>query len=113
MGKLYEKADTIKLPNNLIVYNPFNRSVLDSNQIANSTFKIYSFIDVSCPSCLTNLQNWNKVASELSKYKVPIILVCQSEDNFELIKYLCEKKDIPEFPFPFYFDDQKQFFMGV
>lgn len=106
-----EKSQKLVLPDSLIVYKPFKVNSSDSNKIENSGLKIYSFINVSCPSCLSNIKNFNNVASELKEYRVPVILICQSEDNYELLKYLCEKKDISEFPFPFYFDTKDQFFV--
>jgi len=110
VNKITNKADTLFLPDSMVVYSPFHKGKLDSAQIANSALKVYSFVDVSCPSCLTNIKNWNKFASTLKEYNVPVILICQSEDNYELLKHLCENKRISEFPFPFYFDVKKQFF---
>ncbi|TCC96562.1 hypothetical protein [Pedobacter hiemivivus] len=106
-----KKSEKFTQPDSLITYKPFALTSLDSNKIFNSTLKIYSFIDASCSSCLASINNWKLVASEIKNYKVPIILIVQSEDNFELLKYLCEKKNIDNFPYPFYFDFKGQFFV--
>jgi hypothetical protein len=106
-----KKSEKFTLPDSLITYKPFTLTSLDSNEMANSTLKIYSFIDASCSSCLASINNWKLVASEIESYKIPIILIIQSEDNYELLKYLCEKKNIDNFPFPFYFDVKQQFFV--
>jgi len=99
------------MPDSIAIYNPFQENRTASNEIENAPLKIYTFVDTSCPSCLTNINNWSLAASELKKYNIPIIMICQSEDNFELLKYLCEKKDIAGYPFPFYFDLKNQFFL--
>ena len=105
-----KKVETVVLPDSLEVYNPFNTHGIDVNELAKRPLKIYGFIDVSCSSCLTNIKNWAKIAIKLEKYDIPVILICQSQDNYELLKYLCEKKDIPKLPLPFYFDTKNQFF---
>ena len=106
-----KKIEKFTQPDSLIIYKPFALTSLDSNEIANSTLKIYSFIDASCSTCLASINNWKFMASEIKNYKVPVILIVQSEDNYELLKYLCEKKNIDEFPYPFYFDVKGQFFV--
>ena len=101
---------TITLPDSLDIYNPFNENNTNNAATTGSTLKIYTFVDTSCPSCLSNINNWNKIALELRKHQVPIVMICQSEDNFELLKYLCEKKDIAGYPHAFYLDIKDQFF---
>lgn len=106
-----KKIEKFTQPDSLITYKPFALTSLDSNEIANSTLKIYSFIDASCSTCLGSINNWKLIASEIKNYKIPVILIVQSEDNYELLKYLCEKKNIDKFPYPFYFDLKGQFFV--
>lgn len=103
------KQHTILLPDSLVIYNPF-KTKIDSTEIAKSPLKIYSFIDVSCPSCLSSFKKWKSFVNQKREFNIPVILICQSEDNYELLKYLCEEKDIPELPVPFYFDTKNQFF---
>jgi hypothetical protein len=42
-------------------------------------------------------------------FAVPVILICQSKDNFELIKYFCEQGDVKKFAFPFFLDTKNEF----
>jgi hypothetical protein len=111
INEITNTGKKLMLPDSLVLYKPFNDIIIDSNKIVNSTLKIYSYMNVSCPSCLSSIKEWKNIASELKGYNIPIILICQSEDNYELFKYLCEKKDIAKFPFPFYFDVKNQFFI--
>lgn len=104
-------SKVITLPDSLVIYNPSDKANYDSNAVNNSELRIYSFVNVSCPSCITHLKKWKEVSTELRAYKVPVFLICQSEDNYELLKYLCEKKDIPELPYPYYFDVANKFFI--
>lgn len=104
-----KKMGKIILPDSLFVYNPFNGNSLDNNEKGNSALKIYTYLDVSCPSCLSNIKRWRNFELELKNFKIPIIMICQSEDKYELLKYLCEKQEIPNLPFPFYFDTKNQF----
>jgi hypothetical protein len=39
---------------------------------------------------------------------VPVIFICYSKDNFELVKYLSENEKI-NFPFPYIFDTNDKF----
>lgn len=105
------KNEMLMLPDSLIVYGSFTKKHTDTGLVLPSSFKIYSFIDASCPSCLTDIKNWNKIALEFDRNDVQIILICQSQDNYELLKYLFEKNSLPELSFPLYFDVNNQFFV--
>lgn len=110
-GKKVKQAKKIILPDNLVVYNPFDKPSPDHVETERGSLRIYSFVDASCPSCITNIKNWDKISTEFSRLDVQVILIFQSNDNFELFKYLCESKDIPEFKFPFFFDVKDNFFL--
>lgn len=100
----------LRLPDTLLTYSLSEHSLLlDSSQLANHfSLKIYAFIDVSCPSCIADIDKWNNVVPEFMKYKVPVILVCYSKNNFEYIKYLFENGQVKKFPFPLYLDITNQ-----
>lgn len=99
----------LNFPDNLETYRPFKDYLLDSTEVAKKRLRIFTYINISCPSCIANLENWNKVASQLIKYNVPIFFLCYSEDNFEYIKFLCEQGKVKTFAFPFFFDKQDRF----
>lgn len=96
------------IPDSLIAYNPFTNYIADSIGISNASFKIYSKINASCGTCISKINNWNKIANEFKKYGVPVILICQSDENFELIKYFCESGEIESFPYPFFIDKRNE-----
>ncbi len=103
----------LKIPSELIVYSPFKNYLLDNIQLKkHSSLKIYSYVNVSCPGCIADIDIWNKLAAEFIKKDVPVILVFYSKDNFEYIKHLCEVNEIKKFPFPFYLDNQNKFPIG-
>ena len=111
-----EKENTIKsivnnclgrklmIPDSLVIYSPFSNYTMDSIEISNAHFKIYSYINASCPTCIEDILLWNNITPCFVKYNIPIILICESKDNFELIKYFHEQGMIKKFSFPLFFD---------
>ena len=97
------------LPNSLQEYSPFSNYVADSVAVVNSEYKIYSKVDASCGTCISRINLWNGLALEFRKYNVPVILICDSDDKFELLKYFCESGKIKKFPYPFFLDKKKEF----
>lgn len=97
------------LPDSLIVYSPFSNYLKDSLEISTSNLKIYSYINASCATCVESMNSWIKLIHVFSKYQVPVIIICDSKDNFELIKYLHESDAIKSFPYPLFFDVGKNF----
>lgn len=103
-------ANKLRLPDTLLIYNTnMDSLLLDSSEIANHDFlKIYAFIDISCPSCITDIDQWNNIVPMFKKYNVPVLLICHSKGNFEYIKYLFENGQIKKFPYPLYLDVANQ-----
>ena len=99
----------LDIPNSLEVYSPFSKSLVNKNDILNSKYKIFSRIDASCGTCIQSINSWNELIPEFSQYKVPVILICSSDDNFELIKYFCETREIIDFGYPFFLDKKDEF----
>lgn len=99
----------LSIPKKMRLYQPFNNYVADSMQIANANLKIYTRIDASCPTCINSINKWLKFANKLFTDKVPVILVCASKDNFELMKYFCENGEIKKFPYPFFLDKENEY----
>ncbi len=97
------------LPSSLQTYSPFTNYLADSAEVFNSEYRIYSKVNASCGSCITHINLWNKLITEFSKYKVPVILVCNSDDQFELIKYVCETGKLKSFSYPFFLDNRNEF----
>lgn len=75
----------------------------------NSEYKIYSRVDASCGTCIGHINAWNELIPDFNRYKVPIILICSSDDNFKLIKYFCNTGKIKDFGYPFFLDQSNEF----
>ncbi|MEN6457037.1 MAG: hypothetical protein ABFD10_22520 [Prolixibacteraceae bacterium] len=97
------------LPDSLVVYSPFNQYFMDSLEITRAYLKVYSYINASCPTCIEDISSWNEITPLFNKNNVPVVLVCGSKDNFELIKYFHETGVINEFSFPLFFDINQQY----
>ncbi len=95
----------LMIPSNLTLYNhPSSGYNVDSTEIANSKYKIYSHINVSCSTCLEEISLWADIITSFKSYQVPVILICSSHDNFELIMHLFETNKIKNFSYPIFFD---------
>lgn len=92
------------LPQKLILYKPHSNYSMDSCDIANASHKIYSHINVSCGSCLKEIEMWEKLIPQFEKLGVSIIIICTADDNFILFEYLCEKNKFINYSFPFFLD---------
>jgi len=97
------------LPDTLIVYKPFTNYYADSAEMFNSEFKIYTLINGSCGTCIDNIILWNDLVYELQPYHVPVIVIFESDDNFELLKYFCEENKISNFLYPFFLDINRNY----
>ena len=93
------------IPDGLVTYKPFSGYLLDSISIADSKYKIYTEINVSCGTCINKISKWDSLSMEFYKYKTPIILICKTEDRFESLKYACETSIIRKFFYPFFLDN--------
>lgn len=99
----------LKIPDSLGVYAPFPDCIANGSDMLNSEYQIYSRVDASCGTCIGDINSWNKLIPEFNRYKVPIILICSSDDDFELIKYFCETGAITDFGYPFFLDKNNEF----
>jgi hypothetical protein len=108
-----ENSPVVKvvMPAHTEIYNPYitntnNRSAGDGH----SQFKIYTYINVSCSSCLEKLAKWDLFQSQNPDFsKVAIIPVCHSRDNFELLKFLFESHKLPNIHLPLFLDIKDSF----
>lgn len=105
-GVLGEK---LNVPDNVKVYKPLSEYKLDSTEMFSSNFKIYSHVNVSCGTCVRNIDLWNSFIAELKKYDIPIILICSSNDNYVLLEYVCEREQKLSFEYPFILDTKNEF----
>lgn len=101
----------IILPDMMEMYSPFKTVLPDSkNEMVNGKlFKIYAYMNVSCPTCIIDIIDWQEFISKAYSNTVKLIMVCSSKDRFEYFKYLCETKQINPFHFPLYLDTANQY----
>jgi len=100
----------IKWTDSLIVYNPLNITLNSKNQVfPNCKFKVYVYLNLSCSSCLDELNEWSKLSIIFKEKKVELRMIGYAKDNFEYFKYLYESKEINQLPFPFFFEDKFDF----
>lgn len=97
------------LPDSLITYKPFDNYIADSVEIFNSDYKIYTYVNASCGTCIQDIELWNNLIPDFKKHKTSIILILGSQDRFELLKYLCESGEINGFDYPFLLDRENEF----
>lgn len=93
--------------NNLEIYDPFD--VKEFVKQSNPSFTIVSYINVSCPSCIEEIDSWKLFWTKFNNKNCRINLVFYSKDKFEYIKFLVESGEIQKFPFPFYLDVNESF----
>lgn len=102
IGKKLIVSDSLEL------YHPFPNSI--NNKITlNTELKIYSHIDASCGTCIETLKAWNNIIPELRREGVQVILICSSDNRFELLKYYFESKEIENFNYPLLLDYKNNF----
>jgi hypothetical protein len=103
-------GEKLIIPDSLKVFAPFDKYVADSAQLSNARFKIYSHINASCPTCVRDILLWNSIIPDFEKLMVPVILICESDDDFDLFKYILETGEIERFSYPFFFDLKRDFY---
>jgi len=64
---------------------------------------------LTCSSCLSELNEWSKIAAVFKQKNVELIMICYAKDNFEFFKYLYESKKIKSLVFPFYLESNFAF----
>ena len=96
------------VPNSLELYRPLSSSITN-RELSNSKLKIYSSIDASCGTCVESLKIWNNLIPELNEKDVQVVLICSSDNKFELLKYFFETKEIKHFSHPLFLDHQNQY----
>ncbi len=96
------------IPDSLELYT-HSPSSITRKEIFNSELKIYSHIDASCGTCIESLKTWDRAIPEFNKKNVQVILICTSNNKFELLKYFFESKEIKGFSHPLFLDYKNDF----
>jgi hypothetical protein len=102
-------VEKIILPDTIQIYSSVQKCLLKQENFSKGNrLTVYSYINVSCSSCFQYIDKWNENLSFFIRNNVPVIFICYSKDNFELVKYLSENEKI-NFPFPYIFDTNDKF----
>ena len=88
------KTQTILLPAQAEVYNPYGERSANASRLKSPHARIYTAVNVSCATCLLSLENWDHFQTEIAQYHVPVIPICRSKDGFETLKFLFENNKI-------------------
>lgn len=102
LGKKLIISDSLEL------YHPFPSSI-NNKEVLSPKLKIYSHIDASCGTCIESLKAWNNLIPEFNRKNVEVVLICTSDNNFELLKYYFESKEITNFSHPLLLDHNNDY----
>ncbi|MDI9312513.1 MAG: redoxin domain-containing protein [Limnohabitans sp.] len=111
-NKKIDAIDTkqINLTDSLEIYNPTKISLTNKKQVLeNPSHKVYTYLNVSCSSCLFELNEWSTIAQKFKELNTEVIFICYSKDKFQYFKYLYEDDQIKRLPFPFLLDSNDIF----
>lgn len=97
------------VPSSLALYAPFSNDYNIDSLNKKTELKIFTSINVSCGSCFQKIPEWSDFNEKIKDFNVEIYLICKSDDNFELLKYMCESKNIKPITIPFYFDINNEY----
>lgn len=76
-------------------------------------FRLYTSINVSCASCIEKVKIWDSIYRNLGPSpQLALIPIAQTEDNFEVFKYLFENGTIKDVTIPFFMDENNEFRKG-
>jgi hypothetical protein len=105
LGKL------LKLPHHLEIYNPYLAEIPDSTGHFIKKSKIYSLVNVSCPTCIPQLYDLDSINQKLKiqNKDAQVIAICRADDNFQLIKYFFESKKMVNIQIPLVLDFEDKF----
>ncbi len=95
----------------LTKYDPFNTGIelIENDSVLNRNYTAISYINVSCPTCIEEIDKWAEFYKEVRNEHLNILLIFFSKDRFEYIMFLIETGVIKDFPFPFYLDETGSF----
>lgn len=101
-------ANTVlTLPDSLTLYNSeFSEA---PRSVAINSTSVVVFINVSCVTCIGDIDYWLENSVKLQEKNIPMIFILRASDDFYFFKFLVEneKKELPEGSF--YFDINDEF----
>jgi len=106
-AKQIKEKNKIVLSDSLTEYNPF----MVETSFKKSKYKLFVYLNVSCSSCLDEMNEWSVMAKKLYELNCICKFILYSKDNFQYFKYLYEEGEIKKNLFPFYLDTNDYFLM--
>lgn len=101
----------LNLPHRIEIFNPYLAEIPDSTSLFNKKSKIYSLVNVSCPTCIPQLYDLDSINQKLKfqSKDAQVIAICRADDNFQLIKYFFESKKMDNIQIPLVLDLEDKF----
>lgn len=93
----------VLFPDTIQFYYSSSDYILDSVEIFNSDYMILTYLDASCGNCIGYIKDWETIVPLFREYSVPVVLICDSNDDFAMFDYLCDLGKI-SFQYPFVLD---------
>ncbi|WP_339865976.1 hypothetical protein [uncultured Algoriphagus sp.] len=109
-----ERKDTqnklLTLPNCLTLYNlDTNQSSHEGKTIEIDQSAIIVFINVSCVTCIGDLDFWLENSRKLQEKNIPLVYILRASDDFYFFKFLVENENKELAPGSYFFDINDEF----
>jgi hypothetical protein len=105
--EVINELGVVLVPEKLIAYN-YSDSTSTSIGFGKK-YRLYTSINVSCSTCIFELEDWRLFATGKMEYTFDFYPICYAKDNFEMLKYLFENEDIKPLNFPLFLDADNEF----
>ncbi|NER03183.1 MAG: hypothetical protein F6K17_11390 [Okeania sp. SIO3C4] len=106
-----KKSENTKLviPKNILYHSP-DSAAFDSAFIARAELKLYTFVNVSCPTCIQELIDLSEFVSLFGSVNISLIPICGSTGGFEVFLHYLETSISKRIsPYPIFLDYENQF----
>lgn len=100
----------LTLPNSLTSYNLYtNQSSQQGETIKIDQSAIIAFINVSCVTCIGDLDFWLENSKKLQEKNIPMFFILRASDDFYFFKFLVENENKELAPGSYFFDINDEF----
>lgn len=100
----------LTFPNCLNLYNlDTNQSSQEGETIKFDQSAIIVFINVSCVTCIGDLDFWLENSRKLQEKNIPLVYILRASDDFYFFKFLVENENKELAPGSYFFDINDEF----
>lgn len=79
-------------PNELVLYSLDEQKEFSNVFFnRNKSFRMVSYIDASCGTCIAELSKWDSLINDQSNHNLEYVLILKAYDNFELLKFATQE----------------------